>query len=578
MNEAKPRLIERKIPLITTVKTYKKEFLVRDIIAGLTVAIVAIPQALSYANIAGLEKYLYLGLYTVIISVIIAAIFGSSNFLIAGTTNAVALLILSNMSKFSAQENFLELLFLMTFMVGVIQILFSVFRLGKALNFVSHSVIVGFTAGAGVLIAFGQLNGLLGIKTPGDLHSSQEKFIYVLQHLSSTNLYALGVGVFTMVIILVLKKIHKRLPGSLIAIVIMGAVVVFFGLDKLGVKLTGDIPTGLPPFKMINFNLDMILQVLNASIIIAVIALVEAMAIAKSLASKAEQKLDTNQEILAQGLANAGGSFFQCYAGTGSFTRSAVNYISGAATRFSGILSGVFVAMILLFFGQFAKYIPGPGLAGVILLIAYGMIDKAEIKKILNFGRSDMIALIVTMVATIILPEVSWAVGVGVAASIILYLKNTRCKTVKISLKEQLNEETKEVDVITIDLEGKLYFVAASKVETALESIETKAKIYILRIRNVTDIDITILEVLKTFIDKIENADRDVIICGVNEEINKIIQRFHLIQKIDPSKVFMAEKKLFSSYEKALIKADEIVYSIHKQEKKDNIDSFEGIR
>ncbi len=580
--------IADKIPLIGTLQSYSLNLFRRDLIAGLTVAVVAIPQALSYASIAGLDGYLHLGLYTVIVSVMIASIFGSSNFLIAGTTNAIALLILSNTGKFNTQGNYLELLFLMTFLTGVIQILFAVFKLGKALNFVSHSVIVGFTAGAGVLIAFGQLNGLLGIRTPPDLHSSQAKLLYVLQHLESANPYSVGIGLLTIGVILLLRKINRNIPGSLTGIIVAGVTVMWLDLDKMGVKLTGSIPTGLPPFKMITFDWGMISQVFNAAVVIAIIGLVEAMAIAKSLATKAGQKLDTNQEILAQGLSNAGSSFFQCYAGSGSFTRSAVNYISGAATRCSGIFSGIFVAIILLFFGQYARYIPAPGLAGVVLLIAYGMIGKVEIKKILAFGRGDKVALLITMVATIVLPEVSMAVGVGVAVSIMLYLRNSGSVPVKVLVAQRnviagdnaagygISEKELDcvegpVDVLTVQIEGNLYFGSAPDLEAKLEGIEDKARIFILRLRRVSDIDMTTLEVLKRFIDRVKSDGRDVLISCVNREIGKVVEQFKLVEQVGSGKLFMAEEQLFASYEKALIKADEMVCSFKRRDEQGDL-------
>jgi len=332
---------------------------------------------------------------------------------------------------------------------------------------------------------------------------------------------------------------------------VAGVTVMWLDLDKMGVKLTGSIPTGLPPFKMITFDWGMISQVFNAAVVIAIIGLVEAMAIAKSLATKAGQKLDTNQEILAQGLSNAGSSFFQCYAGSGSFTRSAVNYISGAATRCSGIFSGIFVAIILLFFGQYARYIPAPGLAGVVLLIAYGMIGKVEIKKILAFGRGDKVALLITMVATIVLPEVSMAVGVGVAVSIMLYLRNSGS--------------------VPVQIEGNLYFGSAPDLEAKLEGIEDKARIFILRLRRVSDIDMTTLEVLKRFIDRVKSDGRDVLISCVNREIGKVVEQFKLVEQVGSGKLFMAEEQLFASYEKALIKADEMVCSFKRRDEQGDL-------
>lgn len=380
--EGTMRMVRKYIPLIGTIRNYKKEYFYKDLMTAMTVAVVAIPQSMAYALIAGVNP-IY-GLYTAIVSTIISSVFGSSDHVIAGPTNAIALLIASTMSIYMGQDNVYQMLFLLTFMVGILRILFGLIKLGKVINFVSYSVLIGYTAGAGVLIGLGQLSTLLSISIKDSSHmSTMAKFYYVMTHLSQVNLYALGLGVMTMAIIIICNKVNKKLPGALIGIVIPIMFIVLFSLEQKGVKLTGFIPSSLPPFMMVQFDWVAMQDLFGGAIAIAILGLVEATAIAKSIAATSGQKIDVNQEFIGQGLANVGASFFQCFAGSGSFTRSALNYQSGAATRIAGILSGVIVALILLFFAPYAQYIPNPCLAGVILVIAYNMIKTRRNLKIL---------------------------------------------------------------------------------------------------------------------------------------------------------------------------------------------------
>ena len=554
------------IPLIGTIKTYKKEYFSKDLIAALTVAVVAIPQSMAYALIAGVNPVY--GLYTAIVSTIIASVFGSSKHLVAGPTNAIALLVAGSMRNYMGLDNAYQLLFLMTFLVGALQILFGVMKMGKAINYVSHTVIVGFSAGAGVLIALGQLNTLLSISIKNSAQMPTTlKFYYVITHLSQTNLYALGLGLMTIAIILICKRINKNLPGALIGIIIPIIFIIVFALEQKGVKLTGYIPSSLPPFKMVQFNIGSIKDVFSGAIAISIIGLVEAISISKTIASTSRQKIDANQEFIAQGLANAVSSFFQCFPGSGSFTRSAINYHNGAVTRFAGIMSGVVVALVLVFFAPFAKYIPSPCLAGVLILTGYSLMDKKEIKKVLKVGKfkSDSIAMCVTFLATILSPDLDYAIYLGIALSIVLYLKDTNQVPVKLlvpsqgkgsQIIEQEIESIKgKVDVLIIQLEGNLYFGSAYDLEERLDSLVDKAKVFILRMKYVSTIDLTSLNALKIFIRTVKEAGGIIIVSGVTSEFSTMLKNSNLVSDLDIDNIFMAENEIFASSTNALERA-----------------------
>ncbi|ODA38973.1 SulP family inorganic anion transporter [Desulfosporosinus sp. BG] len=555
------------IPLIGTVMNYKKEYVSKDLIAALTGAVVAIPQCMAYALIAGLNPVY--GLYTAIVSSIFGSAFGSSKHLVTGPTNSSALLVASVMTGYMGHDNAYQILFLLTFLVGAIKMLFGILKFGKLITYVSHTVILGFTTGAGGLIALGQLNTLLSIpiKNAAQMPTT-EKISYVFTHLGQTNYYALGLGLLTAAIIVICKRINKNLPGALIGIIIPIIIIIVFSLDKQGVKLTGDIPTSLPPFTMVQFNLNTMQNLLSGALSIAIIGCVEAISSAKAISNLSRQKLDPNQEFIGQGMANIGSAFFQGFPGSGSFTRTAINYHSGAATRFAGILSGVIMAIVLLFFAPFAKYIPNACLAGVMMVTAYNLINTKEIMKVVKLGKfkSDSLAMWVTCFATILLPNLSYAIYLGIGLSIALHLRDTNKVPVKILIPSQGEEsqiiETEveavkgKVDILIIELQGSLYFGSSEDLEDKLETLVDKSRIFILRMKHVASIDITSLNALKIFIRSVKESGGSVIVCGVRSNINSILMKANFDQDIGVDNKFMlAENEIFATTSKDLERA-----------------------
>ncbi len=570
-----PLNISKYLPLVETLSTYKKDYAKRDLVASLTVAVIAIPQSMAYAIIAGVNPVY--GLYTAIISTILSSAFGSSNHLIAGPTNAISLLIASSMRNFMGLDNAYEMIFLMTFMVGIIQILFGVIKLGKVINYVSHSVIVGFSAGAGILIAMGQLNQLMGISIENSAQmATLDKIFYVITHLGETNIYSLLLGLLTVAIIIVCKRINKNIPGSLMGIIIPIALILLFSLDKMGVKLTGNIPSSLPPFKMLHFDWISMKNVFNGSLAIAIIGLVEAISISKSIAGTSRQKTDANQEFIGQGIANAVSSFFQCFAGSGSFTRSAINYFTGAATRLSGIMSGVIIAVILLVLAPYARYIPMPCLAGVIMVIAYNMVNKKEMEKVYKIGKSDSIVMWITLCATVLMPDLDWAIYLGIAISIILYLHDTNKVPIKILvpsraedlrfIEREIQYVKDKVEILIIQLEGNLYFGSAYDLEKKLQTLVGKSEVFILRMKTVAMIDMTSLDSLKRFIRDIKETGGEVILCGIRSGLNGMLVNSGLSADIGPENIFLSEDEVFASSIKALERAHKIIAGGHQKE------------
>ncbi|AFM41585.1 sulfate permease-like transporter, MFS superfamily [Desulfosporosinus acidiphilus SJ4] len=555
-----------RIPSIEGIKNYKIENLHKDFMAALTGVVVAIPQCMAYALIAGLNPVY--GLYTAIVSAIFGATFGSSKHLITGPTNSSALLVASVMKNYMGLDNAYQMVFLLTFLVGAFKMLFGILKLGRLISYVSHSVIIGFTTGAGCLIALGQLSTLLSIPIKNSAQmATTEKLYYVLTHLQQTNVYALGMGLITIIVIIACKKINKSLPGALIGIIIPIIFIIIFSLDKLGVQLTGNIPTSLPPFKMVNFDFSFIQNNISGALSIAIIGCVEAISSAKSIATLSRQKIDPNQEFIGQGIANIASSFFQGFPGSGSFTRTALNYHSGAVSRLSGVLQGGIMAVVLLFFAPFAKYIPTACLAGVMMVTAYNLVNKDEIKKVVSLGKlkSDSLAMWVTCFATILLPNLSYAIYTGIVLTIMLHLKDTNKAPIRIFVpleaegvkivEKEVEVVEDNVEILIVELEGNLYFGMADNLEQKLDSLVNKSKVFILRMKHVRNIDVTALNALKVFTRSVKEADGEVIICGLTSNLNSILVSSNFDFGIDSNNKFMSEKETFAFSSKDMERA-----------------------
>lgn len=549
-------------PLYETITTYRKDYLRSDIVAALTVAVVALPQSMAYAIIAGVEPVY--GLYAAIVLAILGSAFGNSNHLATGPTNAISLLVAGTMGLYAGQQNFYEMLFMLTFMVGAIQFLMGVLKLGKLVNYVSHSVIVGFTAGAGVIIALGQFNQLLGISLPKGHFSTIEKVVLTVEHIDQINYIAFGLGLGTILVNVLLKKINKNLPGALLGLVFCAAAVMLLDLSRFGIKLTGNIPSAIPPFKMLSFDPGMMGSLAGGAAVIAVIGLVEAVSISKAIAAQTQQKLDSNQEFIGQGVANMGGSFLGCIAGSGSFTRSAIAYQNGGRTRLAGVLAGVAVLVILLFLAPYAKYIPSAALAGVIMVVAYSMIDKNAVRKVLTSNRNDAAVLVVTFLATILAPDLEYAIYSGVIISIALYLKNTGAAGVRL-LEGDSPGGFREADLSTaagssvtaIDLGGDLYFGSSMDLDEKLERASSVgSRVMVVNMGSVSSIDVTSLEIIENFVKRSSKEGRKVIISGVRPGIYRSLEKAHITGLVGKDSVFMSEREIFGSLARSLSAAE----------------------
>ena len=454
-----------------------RQTLKSDLIAGLTGAIIVLPQGVAFALIAGLPPVY--GMYTAMVTPIVAALFGSSYHLISGPTTALSLAIFSSLSLYAqpSTESFIALTLLLTLLVGVIQFVLGLARMGALVNFVSHSVIIGFTLGAAILIATSQLKHVLGLDIGGGT-SFLQTWNYILNHIEEVNLFAVAIGTGTLLVAVLLKKLYPSIPNLLIAL-LLGSFAAYFLNDRSwAIDVVGAMPRGLPPFKVPNLNFELIVQLTPNALAIALLGLIEAIAISRGIAVKTRQRLNSNQEFIGQGLSNIVGSFFSCYVGSGSFTRSGANYSSGAQTPMAAMFAAAILIVIMLAVAPLAEYLPMPTMGGIILLVAYNLIDVQHLKQVFKTSRSETVILLITFFCTLFI-NIEFAIFAGIIFSLMFYLMRTSKPKVVLLAPNTINGERKfmnadlhqlaqcpQLHVIRID--GSLFFGAVENVKSVL--------------------------------------------------------------------------------------------------------------
>src|ERR1700734_1414841 len=387
---------------------------------------------MAYALIAGIDPRF--GLYSAIVVTAVASFFGSSSHLINGPTNAISLVVFSALAFLDPDARFdaYQATFLLCIMVGIVQILIAVFRLGDLTRYISESVVLGFMAGASCLIALGQLGNLFGLRDQGSGHQHVLFRVWLtLTQGGPLNVYALGMGVGTVILVIVLSRLRKtyRLPQMEMLLTLICAAVIagLLGWSTPGsngktvIAVIGNVPAGLPAPHIPAIKFWWVKELSGSALAIAFLGLLEALAIAKSIANTTRQSLDYNRQCLAEGLANLTGGVFPIFPGSGSLSRSAINYQAGAATRFSGVITAAVVALAMLLFAPWLAYIPKPALAGLLLVTAARLVDFKRLFFTLRATRYDAGLVLVTAI-TAVLVDLDTAVLWGVALSILLFV------------------------------------------------------------------------------------------------------------------------------------------------------------
>ncbi|MEP4546913.1 MAG: solute carrier family 26 protein [Saccharospirillum sp.] len=420
------RRVSQWIPALDWIRNYQRGDLRGDLIAGITVTMMLIPQAMSYAMLAGLPPYI--GLYASVMPLLVYALFGTSRQLAVGPVAMVALLVSSGVGAMApiGSDEYIAMAILLALMVGVIQFLMGAFRLGFVTNFMSHPVISGFTSAAALIIGFSQLKHIVGLPLPRTENIAETLWLTVTQ-VNAMDPVALAIGVGGIVLLLGLKRISSLLPGAMIAVVIATLVVWGFNLhETAGVSIVGQVPAGFPEFSIPTLSWASIVSLLPIALTISIVGFMESIAVAKKIATEKRYEIDANKELVGLGLANIVGSLFKAMPVTGGFSRTAVNKNAGANTGLAAIITAVLIGIALVFLTPLFYYIPNAILASVIMVAVFGLIDVHEVKHLWKVKRDDLGLLIFTFTATLVL-GVKYGIFLSVGLSMVWFvIKTTR--------------------------------------------------------------------------------------------------------------------------------------------------------
>ncbi len=548
--------LEKMFPFLSWFRLVTKDSLKADFIAGITGAVIVLPQGVAFALIAGLPPEY--GLYTAMVTPIIAALFGSSMHLISGPTTAISIVIFSAVSNHAEPftPEFITLALTITFLAGLYQFILGIARMGVLVNFVSHTVVIGFTAGAAILIATSQMKNILGIEVARG-ESFVHTWVEMWHKLGATNGYILATALATFASAIFIKIMWPKAPHLLLSLIIGSACAALLGGQLHGISFVGKIPAHLPPISMPDLSFTTLKMLAPEAFAVALLGLIEAVSISRSIASKSHQRIDGNQEFIGQGMSNVVGSFFSSYAGSGSFTRSGINYASGAKSPFSAIFAAVILMAIILLIAPLSAYLPVAAMGGVILLVAYNLIDFEQIKHVLESSGAETAILLTTFFATLFL-ELEFAIYLGVLLSLVIFLRRTSTPEI-ITLAPDLDRrydkhtltdvETKplaqcpQLKILRIDM--SVYFGSVNHVQSKIFEITEKEGIYDILIigEGINLIDLTGTEMLMHEAERLEGKGGGLYFACLKPQVYYSISRTHLINQIGNNHFFDDKKE-----------------------------------
>src|SRR5580658_5554178 len=552
----------------------------KDLLAGATVSAMSLPQAMAYALIAGVDPRF--GLYSAIVVTLVASIFGSSSQLINGPTNAISLVVFSALAFLDPDARFdaYQATFLLAIMIGTIQILIAVFKLGDLTRYISESIVIGFMAGAGALVGLSQLGNLTGLRDRGVGQQHVLYRIWLTLTGGRVNPRALGIGLGTIVLVVILRKLARkyRLPqiDMLLALIVASLVAAWFGWSKPGlgggtlVSVVGSVPRSLPFPPVPEIRFWWVKQLSGSALAIAFLGLLEALAIAKSIATYTRQQLDYNRQCLAEGLANLAGGFFQCLPGSGSLTRSAINYHAGAVSRFSGVVSAGTVALVVVSFAPYARFIPKAALAGLLLVTASRLIDWKRLSYAVRASRYDAGLVFVTAFSAVFI-SVEFSILIGVALSFLLFVPRAsvlRWSELAVSservVRERLADDPPCSAMLLYDLEGELFFGAGPELGRCFDELKRRTedeniRFVVLRIKRTRNPDMVALERFEHFLQDMEKNGITVLLCGVRPAFAKAMSNLRFHDWLAADRVFREEHEKFSSTLKAVRHVHELL-------------------
>ncbi len=515
-----------------------------DALAGLTGATIVLPQGVAFAIIAGLPPEY--GLFTAIIVTVVAALWGSSRVMVSGPTTAISAVLFASLSGLAVpgSETYVALALVLTFLVGVLQLAAGMAGLGGLIAFISHSVIVGFTAAASVLIAVSQLGPALGL--PGGEGGVLHRLSRIAADAGTLNFDAVIISAVTLASLIASFRISRRMPAYIIALVAGSLAAILLGAE---VAMFAPLDAVLPSFEAPDLTLSTIGALLPVAAAVACVGLLEAISIGKSFAIRRGETYDSNQEMVGQGLSNLTGSFFNCYAGSGSFTRTGLNAESGAASPMSAVFAAGFLVVLLLLLAPFVHLVPVPAMAAIILYVAWRLINIAEIRHIVTTSRSETFILAATFL-TGILSGLDFAILVGVVASLSIFLNKSAHPLVAVGAPTEVNGRRVFMNAGTFNLpqcpqirfvriEGPLFFASIEHVEREFRWMEEKdgLKTCILNLKGVGKIDLSGADFILSEARRARAHGNDLHLLAANPSVLNVLKRLHCLDELGPENV-----------------------------------------
>ncbi len=555
--------MQRFIPFLDWVSKYKKSFLLKDLIAGLTVGVILIPQGMAYAMVAGLPPVY--GLYASVFPLLVYLFLGTSRQLAVGPVAMDSLLVAAGLGTLAITgiENYIALAIFLAFLVGAIQLLLGLFRMGFLVNFLSTPVISGFTSGAALIIIFSQLKHLLGTDIEKSIKFHQ-LVINAFDKFTATNLYDFTIGIVGILIIVLLRKWNKKIPSILIVVVFGILAVYFLDLQQFGVKIVGEIPYGLPDFQVPNFNFQNAMDLWPIALTLALVGYLEAISIGKAMEEKnKEETIDANQELVALGTSNMVGSFFQAYPVTASFSRSAISNDVGGKTNLYALFTVFMVVLTLLFLTPLFYYLPNAVLASIIMVSVFGLIDFQYPKTLWKFRKDEFVVLILTFLITLFV-GIKEGVLIGVLFSLLLMVYRTSKPHFAILGKikgsdyyknvERFGDEIeKRDDLLILRFDSQLYFGNKSYFKTHLmKEVNAKGdalKGVILNAEAINYIDSTAANMLISVINELHKRSLQFYIAGAIGPTRDIIFSSGIIDALSKEFLFVKTKEAVTYFD-----------------------------
>jgi SulP family sulfate permease len=564
------------VPALAALRGYGRHALGADALAGLTVATVAVPQAMAYAQVAGIPPQV--GLYTAVVVCAVAALFSPSKQLVDGPTNAISIALLSTLAFVADPAQKLSYVVLLALLVGLMQLGLRLLRLGDLTRFISHGVIVGFTVGAGALLFMDQIKNLLGLAPRGTASNHFVTRFWLTLSEGHVHGPTAAIGLGTIALVVALHRLRRRLrrrlrvpvPEFLLAVVVMSVVVWAAGLDgEDGVHVVGAVPRRLPGFRPPEVEAVRVRELALGAFAIAVLGLLEAVAMARTLRPAAGPRLDVNQLCLSEGLANVAGSFFGCMPGSGSLTRSAINRHAGAVSQWSALISAAAVAATVLLLAPLAYYIPRACLAGLLMVTAWRMVDRRQLLYHLRTTRYDAGIVLATAVAAVAI-SVEFCIVVGVMLSFVLYVpRAARVDFTELTITpERVIRERVRTDpvcdrILIYNLEGELLFATAPGLERNLAAIAERARrgvrVIVLRVKRVRNPDAVCLSLLDQFVRHMQARKTVVLLCGVRPDLARALRASGLERLLAHEQIFYEGPVLISSTLEAVRRAYDLL-------------------